>query len=105
MTDEQLADIIIGRLNKLIEDPNVRKDIQNLIEARVPASWETVKKTIVQVHEDDAGKDVFGFLGLLNGLVGEISGGLYNGYGHICAVYDKDDNLLSFRRTGTEKWT
>lgn len=71
MNDSDLADVLIDRLNKLIEDPAVREDVGRLIETRVPCSDATLKHPTIQAQEgapDSMG--TVGFLGVLNGIVG-----------------------------------
>lgn len=95
MTDEELADEIIRRLNKLIEHPHVREDIEKLIEARIgPCRDATAAHPTIQT----VGL-TFGFLGLLNGIVGAMPPGLHEGWGYILAVFDDDMKLVSFKRT------
>lgn len=71
--DPQLADEILRRLNDLIRD-----------------------NPTIQVHQDGS----FGFLGLLNGIVGAIPNeGSLQGWGFIAAVFDDAGRLQHFRRT------
>jgi hypothetical protein len=120
MNNEDLADILIERLNDLCHDPEVRKDIAKLIEMRVPCTKAMVDHPTVQT-QDQTGQEipllhevfgpalakmlegtqgpVVGFLGLLNGLVGIIPDGRLKGWGYIAAVYDDDQNLTHFRRS------
>lgn len=72
-----LADILIERLNKLIEDPAVRADISALIETRG--------------------------LGLINGLVGVIPDGPRKDWGYIAADFDDENKLVKFLRTPMPK--
>jgi len=93
--DDRLANEIIARLNILIEDPEVRKDIDALIEARVEVSETTADHPLIQVSEGGR----LGFLGLLNGIVGLIPEGSKAGWGFITAICDDDGKLVRFTRT------
>ena len=95
MTDADLADIIIERFNKLIENPDVRADVGRLLEQRVSCSPATKDHPTIQVV--DGG--VFGLLGLLNGAVGTISDGPRRGWGYISAEFSDEGKLVSFKRT------
>ncbi len=100
MNDSDLADVLIERLNKLIEDPAVREDIGRLIETRIACSDATLKHPTIQAQEgapDSMG--TVGFLGVLNGIVGSISDGRLRGWGYIMAVFDDEKKLERFRRT------
>jgi hypothetical protein len=95
ISDSELADILIARLNKLIEDPHVRADIDVLIDVRVPVCPATREHPTIVTYDECVGT-----LGLLNGLMSHVGGeGEYKGYGRITAEYDDDENLLRFRRT------
>lgn len=82
MTDQELADEIIKRLNKLCEDPDVRADIGRLIETRIPVSRAAAEHPDIQMYD---GK--LGFLGLLNGLIGVRP---HNGMGYIAARFNEE---------------
>lgn len=94
MTDPELADEIIKRLNALLQDPVTRVAINDLVETRVVVSTKLDDHPSIQVVE---GK--LGFLGLLNGIVGAIPEGERKGWGLIVAYFDDDENLMDFRRT------
>ena len=109
-TDIELADAIIHRLNKLIEDTAVCVDVGKLINSRIPCSKETNEHPTIQSQltegEEFLGDEgvpykgpTLGFLGLLNGLVGTISEGKLKGWGYVSAVFDDDGRLTHFRRT------
>ena len=113
--DEELADAIINRLNKLCEDPEVRKDIAALIEERVSCSTATLNHPTIQAQTIDPTKlrvkpgspqpaGLVGFLGILNGLVGIMPDGPRKGWGYIAADYADDEgtNLVGFQRTKNE---
>jgi len=95
MNDAYLAEEIIQRLNRLIQDPNVRDDIGKLLEVRVNASPETCNHPTIQVQSD-----LLGTLGLLNGIVGSINSGSKQGWGYIAAVFDDNGVLKIFTRIG-----
>lgn len=100
--DEALADQIIARLNDLVSDPNVRADLGALIEMRVPCSETTCNHPTIQVHAAGPGdkSGTFGFLGVLNGLVGAIpEGHVKAGWGYITAVFSDDGKLEGFQKT------
>jgi hypothetical protein len=102
MNDDQLADEIIKRLNALIENDDVRKDVGRLLEVRVHCSEATLRHPTIQVGSYK-GIDAVGLLGLLNGLVGvdpELAGSL-SGAGYITAFWEGKDNLVRFQRTGS----
>lgn len=101
MNNADLADEIIARLNKLIEDPKVRADVGKLIETRIRCSEETRNHPTIQAGWDDVegSPPHVGFLGVLNGLVGTIGEGRLAKWGFISAVFDDDKNLERFRRT------
>jgi hypothetical protein len=95
ITDEELADELIGRLNKLIENPAVRKDIGSLIDTRVGCSGTTRDHATIQVVD---GKWL-GLMGVLNGLVGIMPTGHRQGWGYIAAEFSDDGVFERFKRT------
>jgi hypothetical protein len=100
MNDSELADIVIARLNRLIDDPAVRIDIGRLIETRISCSDATLNHPTIQAGEsapDSTG--TVGFLGVLNGIVGAIDDGHHRGWGYVMAVFDDEKRLERFRRT------
>lgn len=97
-----LADSLITRLNKMIEDPAVRLDIERLIEHRIePVSQATIDHPTLQPYKDArSGRTGLGFLGLLNGLVGVLPEGPRKGWGLITAHYEgTPEQLVRFERT------
>lgn len=102
MTDSELADAVIERLNALIQDPAVRADVGKLVEERVPVGERTAAHPSIQVQQNIVGDNVLGFLGLLNGLIGTIPGGRLAGWGYVAAVFDEAGRLERFRRTDAE---
>ena len=107
MKDEELADEIIARLNKLCEDPEVLLTIGRLLDQRVLASKEILDHPTLQfsdmAHPSQMG---LGFIGLLNGLVGTIQSGKFECWGFICACWDGEgdiscvpENFVGFGRT------
>ena len=104
MDNSDLANTLIERLNSLISDPDVRKDISTLIEHRIPCSAATLDHPTIQASvparaaDGTMGAPSMGILGLLNGLVGVIPDGPKKGWGFITAEFD-DDALEKFSRT------
>jgi hypothetical protein len=98
MHDIELAKELIFRLNQIIKDPVVKNDIKSLLETRIVCSDRTAAHSTIQVisHPNAVG-DSFGFLGLLNGIVGTIPFGKYTGWGFIAASYDDAGNLEYFQ--------
>lgn len=108
MNDADLADEVITRLNKLIENPEVREDIGQLIETRVTCGQATLDHPTIQATELDTSKHtvrgtprpgLVGFLGVLNGLVGAMPDGPKKGWGYVAAVFDDNMKLVRFERT------
>jgi hypothetical protein len=104
MTDEEVADRMIARLNSMLEDEDVRKDVQALVETRIDVSQATADHATIQVTVS-AGRPILGFLGLLNGLVGTVQQGKFAGWGLIAAEFTDADpsKLLRFVRTDQPK--
>ncbi len=100
MSDSELADIIIERLNHLIQNDSIKSDICKLIENRVLVTEQTAKHPHIQVDQNDAEDNFMGFLGLLNGIVGAIPNGKFNGWGYITASFDEAGDLERFYRAG-----
>jgi hypothetical protein len=93
--DVDLADEIIGRLNALIGDPPIRNDVHALIQQRIEVTQACREHPTIQ-----ASSGRLGFLGLLNGIVGAVVDGQYDGYGLIAAVIDdQTGQLVKFVRT------
>lgn len=106
MDDRQLALELIERLNRLIEDPDVRQLIGQLIETRVNVPASLANHPTIQINEvSDTISSYYqvGFLGILNGIVGIIHGGPRDLWGHI-TVRMSDENLevLGFELTPQE---
>ncbi|OPZ36149.1 MAG: hypothetical protein BWY99_02082 [Synergistetes bacterium ADurb.BinA166] len=101
MNEEYLADILIIRLNGILDDPDIRKDVNRLVETRIPVSKATADHRTIQVTAEGE-ESTLGFLGLLNGLVGAMPKeyGRFAGWGYIAAEYDDEGNLVKFVRTG-----
>lgn len=97
LTNEELADELVVRLNKLVEDSAVREDVcKFLLKAVMPASPETQKHPTIKT--DHRGE--MSFMGLLNGIVGSVPLGSTAGWGLITAVFGYPDSRSSlvFRR-------
>jgi hypothetical protein len=96
MTDSDLADEIILRLNKLIQNhPNIKADVSKLLMMKIDASHETCTHQTIQVNCEN----VVGTLGFLNGLVGVIKQGPKSDCGYITAVFNDNGVLENFIRT------
>jgi hypothetical protein len=95
MTDSELADVLIKRLNKLIQEEDIRGDVEELIQRYVSVSSSTLKHPTIQTSIGSVN-----LLGLLNGLVGVITEGKWEGCGYISAVYEDEGlRLVAFERT------
>jgi hypothetical protein len=103
ISNTELADVLIERLNDLIQDPKIREDISRLIDERIVVGEQTAAHATIQVQANAAGDNTLGFLGLLNGLVGIMQEGKLRGWGYIMAVFDDDKRLVRFRRSDAEK--
>lgn len=94
MNDGEIADIVISRLNEIL---NVdRQAVSHLMKCRVVCNEALTKHGTVQVASKG---DTVSVLGLLNGLVGAIKGGRYDGWGYIAAEVDDDGQFMVFKRT------
>lgn len=101
ISDEQLATEIVERLNRLLEDVATREAIECLMSLRAVVSEELYDHPAIQVRDGGAGASL-SFLGLLNGIVGRINGGFYDGWGHVTAHFDDaTGRLLRFTRTAS----
>lgn len=96
LSNRDLATVIVTRLNALLSDPDVRQDIQKLIETRVSCSKATKDHETIQIGDGEE----LGFLGLLNGIVGRRDTKPYEGWGHISAVFGDDGRLETFALLG-----
>ena len=102
--NQDLADEILRRLNEMIADPIIRKDIGRLIETRVPCSKSAFDHPTLQVgSSDDPEFNLPAYqistLGFLNGIVGSFLEGPKKGWGHIAACFDDNGHLVRFIRT------
>lgn len=93
MTDLELADELIARLNDLIKDPVTCKAMEHLIAARIGVSAELAQHQTIQVNVGNPSFPTVGFLGMLNGLVG--TNGVGRGFIH--AAYNDAGELVEFR--------
>lgn len=100
MTNPQLADLIIERLNEIAMHD--KEAMAKLIEQRVPCNEQLVEHPTV-IAFADMGPPEVGMLGILNGIVGSIPDGPKKGWGYIAAVFDDDGHFLRFRRTDDPK--
>ena len=80
MKNEDLASELVERLNKMIEDPDIRKDVSALLRQEVITNEATLVHPAIQVGSLGSLR----FLGLLNGIVGVKE----DGEGYICAVWE-----------------
>lgn len=94
MTNEELADEIIVRFNKLLENPEVRADINALLHRTVGACWQTQEHPTIQTNARR-----LSVMGLLNGLIGTIGAGPRASWGLISAEFDDSESLVRFVRT------
>jgi hypothetical protein len=94
VTNEELAVAIINRLNDLILDPDVRKDVSRLLEERVHAGPGTIQHPTIQIIEDAPMPPQLGVLGLLNGICGTVQDGPKKGCGLITAVCKDEEYAL-----------
>jgi hypothetical protein len=94
MTDDELADELVMRLNGLLKNPQVKRDIDDLFEQNVVASTATRSHSTLRVIDDEPNAPKLRVLGLLNGLLDQPL---------ITAVYSEDDYLEFFERTKITK--
>jgi hypothetical protein len=103
MSDGELADEIIGRLNLLVASYRVRLDVCKLLQVRVDVGPDTAQHPTIQVEVKDEDNPQatpqLGFLGVLNGVVGTLPDGPRKGWGYITAEFDDFGQLLGFTRT------
>ena len=91
ITDTDLADELIRRLNVLVVELEVRDAIEKLIDNRVEVGPKVVDHPTIQVLFPNR----LGFLGLLNGIVGADA----DRWGYIAGNYDEDTKkLINFSR-------
>lgn len=90
ISDFELANEIIRRLNDLISNSDICEDVQNLIEHRIQCSEATMSHELIQTYDD-----MLGFLGLLNGIIGTCKYGKHVGWGYITAIYNNNNNKLT----------
>jgi hypothetical protein len=98
MQNEDLADELIERLNTLCENQEARAVLGKLLNARVAGSEGLFDHPTIQVRRSGDLPEV-GFLGMLNGLVGVIPSGKFEGWGYITVQVDDDDSISRFERT------
>jgi hypothetical protein len=98
LTDSQLADELIRRLNAIIKDEDVRALVEQLVERRIEINDAVLQHPTIQASRD-AGKWGVGLLGILNGLVGVHGTSKNAGWGYIAATFDDNMKLVGFKRT------
>lgn len=69
MTNKEFADELVRRLNLLLPDPQVARDVKALIETRVLCSKETDEHAFLRTYPVSKEQMALGPLGLLNGLL------------------------------------
>lgn len=84
MTDTELAAEVVARLNALVANPRIREDVGRRLRLRAPCGPETSNHPTIQVRGETWGPCDFGFLGLLNGIVGVGP----DGQGLVSAIFD-----------------
>ena len=94
----EVANVLIERLNGLIENTDIHFDIETLMDRGVECSETTEKHPTIQVRTQNDVAEL-SVLGLINGLCGALPVGPKKGSGYITAVYDKYGRLLRFERT------
>jgi len=103
ISEDQCADWLIERLNKLIESPALCKDIAQLFTHRIYCCEAATQHPTLQTEVDGTGdRETLGFLGLLNGLIGTIPSGSKQGWGYITAVW-QCGQLVRFERTDKKR--
>jgi hypothetical protein len=95
MRNSELAEELVVRLNALLGNAAVRADIERLLDERIEVTKYTADHPTIQVISS-GGKDLLGFLGLLNGIVGNTNTKNAISYGYIAAKYDSDGDLVGF---------
>lgn len=99
MDDLALANEIIDRLNKLIQNPEASELISKLVNARIEVPESLVDHPTIQVHNQPGQKPQVGFLGLLNGIVGVRE----DQWGYITLGEYIDGSIEKFKITETIK--
>ncbi len=100
MNDEDFADELISRLNRLCEDDKAKAAVLAWLDTKVDVGDTLDDHPTCQVSEGG----FMGPLGILNGLTGVIGHGERATWGKICARYSgkggcKRENFLQFCRT------
>lgn len=93
---ESTIELLVHRLNALIETPAIRADIQQLIETRIPVCNATGNHPDILTEKEVEGHRL-GFMGLLNGLLAAAPP-VEPSFGPIAAIYDDRGLLVRFRR-------
>jgi hypothetical protein len=94
-TDLTLAKAIVSRLNNLLRsDPSgeVRLAVTRVLTQRVEVSKVVGEHPTLQLTDDNK----LGPLGLINGLVGVIPTGMWEGWGYIAAELEEEGVILRF---------
>jgi hypothetical protein len=110
MHDADLARELIRRLNVLLSDDAVRRDISRLLQTRVACSQATIDHPTIQARKSAVDSDgvptvatepgTLSTIGLLNGIIGALpEGHTMAGWGHLGANFDEGGLVTDFRLT------
>ncbi len=107
VSDVDLAQELVERLNRLCEDHDARIALGRLIRHAVELPDDaltphpTIQVWAAGERSDNPNSCAVGFLGMLNGIVGAIPTGKRAGWGYVAAVFeDNGGPLLRFELTG-----
>ena len=87
MTDKEFATELARRLNAIIDsDPDIRKDVSELLKQRVPASKATVLHPTLQVPLSE--NATLSTIGLLSGIAGKLPDGKFKDWSLLSTKVD-----------------
>ena len=92
MTDAELAQELIQRLNGLCKDPLTREILQRLCWDVINVPESLVQHPTIQVTKRNDGVEDYylvGLLGILNGLVGVVPEGSKKGWGYLQPILEE----------------
>lgn len=92
--DIDLADELIGRLNRLIKNEETRRALSAVFQMEVEWGGDPDHPTIQVWDIGCERKPRVRFLGLLNGIVGTVQSGPRAGWGHIGVRFDSETRLI-----------
>lgn len=93
MTDKEFTIELARRLNAIIEsDPDVRKDVSELLKQRVLASEATVLHPTLQVSSGV--NATLSTIGLLSGIAGKLPDGKFKDWSRLSARVDSNSELV-----------